>query len=93
MSSGSHVLMKSICFNAIQEKLTRMIHCKHTTQVKSVSEINVMQSQIREVVYNLKENCGLVRVLFYPRERGSIHSVSIITITMTFSPRHLDKPW
>ena len=70
-----------------------MIHCKHTTQVKSVSEINVMQSQIREVVYNLKENCGLVRVLFYPRERGSIHSVSIMTITMTFSPRHLGKPW
>ena len=70
-----------------------MIHCKRTTQVKSVSEINVMQSQIREVVYNLKENCGLVRVLFYPRERGSIHSVSIMTITMTFSPRHLDKPW
>ena len=93
MSSGSHVLMKSICFNVIQEKLTGMIHCKHTTQVKSVSEINVMQSQIREVVYNLKENCGLVRVLFYPRERGSIHSVSIMTITMTFSPRHLGKPW
>ena len=70
-----------------------MVHCQHTTQVKRVSEINLMQSQIREVVYNLKENCGLVRVLFYPRERGSIHSVSIMTITMTFSPRHLDKPW
>ena len=49
-----------------------MIHCKHTTQVKSVSEINVMQSQIREVAYYLKEKCGLVKVLFYPRERRSI---------------------
>ena len=49
-----------------------MTHRKHTTQVKSVSEINVMQSQIREVAYYLKENCGQVKVLFYPRKIKSI---------------------
>ena len=72
MSSGSHELMKLICFNVIQENLTRLIHCKRTSQVKSVSAINVMQSQIREVAYYLKEKCGQVKVLFYPRERKSI---------------------
>ena len=56
----------------IQLDLTRLIHRKYTTQVKSVSEINVMQSQIREVAYYLRENCRLVKVLFYPRERRSI---------------------
>ena len=58
-----------------------------------MSAINVMQSQIREVAYYLKEKCGQVKVLFYPRERKSIYSVSIMTIIMTFAPRHLAKPW
>ena len=49
-----------------------------------MSEINVMQSEIREVAHYLKENCGLSEVIFYPRERKSIKSGNM-TIIMTFN--------